>query len=409
MSLSGLEMRPITSEEYPAFYANLSVTFGENDRADEREFGRSILELERTLAVFDNGQVVAGAAIYSLSMALAGGPAPVAGVTWVGVRPTHRRRGLLTAMMTRQLAELHEAGEPVAALWAAESSIYGRFGYGLASQRVGVRLRRGESSFVQPFGAAAPLRLGVPADLRPDLRQVYDGLWTDRVGCFARTAPFWENRLYDAEYQRDGATPLLAVVSDSPGGPDGYALYATKEATKDSLPAGRVLVREVMATSPATYARLWRYLLDIDLMADVVADNLPVDDPLPHLLRDPRRARLTLKDGLWVRLVDVDRALANRSFGGPVDLVLEVTDESCPWNAGRWHLCGDSSGATCTRTDAPAELALSATELGAAYLGGTSLVTLGGAGRVEEHRRGALAAAARAFAVDPLPWCPLVF
>jgi predicted acetyltransferase len=89
-----------------------------------------------------------------------------------------------------------------------------------------------------------------------------------------------------------------------------------------------------------------------------------------------------------------------------VDVVLDVEDAFCPWNSGRWRLSGDAKGAVCGRTSDAADLALSVRELGAAYLGGVSLASLAGAGRVRELRQGALAEASVGFGATTAPWLP---
>ncbi len=406
-----LPIRPIEPGEYDAFADAVQLAFSGHDNAEEREVDRRLLEYDRTLAAYDGDRIVGTAGAFSLEMTLPGGPAPVAGVTIVGVKPTHRRRRVLTALMTRQLAELHEQHrEPVAALWASESAIYGRFGYGLASTHLTVTVPRAWSGFLPSTPAdAGRLRIEEPAKAQSELDRVYEAVRRDRVGHFARSAGFWELRLFDLERHREGAGPLSCALHEGADGVDGYALYATKPHWVDGAPDGTVSVREVVAASPVAAVALWRFLCDIDLMGRV-SGWMAVDDPLLHVLADPRRSAPRLSDNLWVRLVDVDRALAARRYAAPVDVVLEVADERCPWNAGRWRVTADSTGATCDRTVDSPDLTLTATELGAAYLGGTSLAALAAAGRIEELRRGALAPASTAFGTGGrAPFCPQVF
>jgi predicted acetyltransferase len=343
-------------------------------------------------------------------MTVPGGPAPVAGVTWVGVLPTHRRRGILTAIMRRQLTELHEAGgEAVAALWASEPVIYRRFGYGLAAVRVGVKA---ESS--SPFAPGAPalsgtLRMVEAKECRQVAEELYDRIRVDRPGLISRDTARWDVAFLDVESVREGSSSLTCVVVDTSAGPEGYLLYRTKREFGPTGPNGTVQVRELMATTPSAYAALWRYVLDIDLMRTVQAWNRPVDDPVLYLLGDVRRAQPALGDALWVRLVDVGRALAARTYSVAGSVVLEVVDHTCPWNAGRVRLDGGPDGATCTPTDASADLTLSATELGSAYLGGTRLTHMAAAGYVDEHTPGALDLADRMFTGRVAPWCAEVF
>jgi predicted acetyltransferase len=364
------------------------------------------VEPARFYGTYDDGAPVAIAGSFDLTMTVPGGPRPVAGVTWVGVKPTHRRRGLLTGLMRRQLDDLHAAGEAVAALWAAEGAIYQRFGYGPAAWDVSLKVPSG-AAFASPV-AANGLRL-----VEPDaavLGPIYDQAAERATGWTARGPQWWPFRLHDPEHRRAGATSLRAVLADGPGGVEGYALYATDPKWSGGVPGGVVKVRELVSTTADARARLWRYLLDLDLMDRVEAWAVAPDEPLLHLLAEPRSAVPTLKDNLWVRLVDVRAALATRCYAMDVDLVLEVADEFCPWNAGRWRLKGGPHGATCTATTDAAELELRVADLGAAYLGGTTLVARAAAGQVVERRPGALTEASLAFGWGaPAPYCPMVF
>src|SRR6185503_18593563 len=87
----------------------------------------------RALAAYDGDEPVALTGAYRFDLSIPGGELPCAGVTWVGVIPTHRRRGILRDLMRRELEDVHSWGEPIAALWASEAAIYGRFGYGHAA------------------------------------------------------------------------------------------------------------------------------------------------------------------------------------------------------------------------------------------------------------------------------------
>ncbi len=242
-----------------------------------------------------------------------------------------------------------------------------------------------------------------------ELSPAYDHARVRRSGWYARSQDWWNYRLQDPEHRRRGASELFAVVSRSSYGVDGYALYSTTSDWAGGAHQGKVRVRELVGTSPDVTARLWRYLIDLDLMGTVEC-HLALDDPLLHLLGNPRTANARLADYLWVRLVDVPAALAARSYATPVDLVLEVTDDFCPWNAGRFRLSGGPTGATCTPTDDAADLQVTAGDLGAVYLGGTSLQSRALAGHVVELTEGSLAHASVAFTWSgPAPYCPLVF
>jgi predicted acetyltransferase len=324
-------------------------------------------------------------------------------VTLVGVRPTHRRRGLLSTLMRRQLADVHDEGrEAVAALWASEPIIYGRYGYGFATAAGLLKVDKRRVALRKP--SSAQVELLAPGDALDAMRAVHDALRPQVPGMLDRDGPWWEDRLRDHESDRGGLQPLRAAVTD-----DAYALYAVKPDFGEDGPAGKVQVREVLATTADARAAIWGYLLGLDLTVELSWELAPSDEPLPHMVANAADASLRIGDGLWVRLVDVGRALAARAYREPLEVVIEVADDVCPWNAGRWALRWDGSTATCAPTALPAALELGAAELGAVYLGGTTLDQLARAGRVRELRGGALAAASRAFQGERAPWCPEIF
>jgi len=401
-----LPLRTLGPDDLDGAWGLLEIAFGGVDVPAERAVEFALVDPTRFYGAYDGPDPVATGGSFALTMTVPGGHRPVAGVTWVGVRPTHRRQGLLTSLMSRQLRDLHDAGEPVACLWASEGAIYQRFGYGPAAWEVALTIPS-RSPFTRPV-AASDLRLG-DAD-RADLARVYDLVAAGTPGWPERDDVWWDYRLFDPEARRSGASALRTVVADGPGGVEGYALYATKQDWGPGSPAGTVQVRELVASDAGTRARLWRYLLDIDLMGTVSTHRTAVDEPLLHLLAEPRATVPRLKDNLWVRLVDVGEALADRAYATDVDVVLDIVDDVCPWNAGRWRLSGNTSGATCAATTDPADLRLRAADLGAAYLGGTTLTARAGAGHVTELRPGSLTAAGTAFGwAGPAPYCPMVF
>ena len=419
-AVSSYILRTPTEDDWDAIFDVDQRAFNQVSSPEVTAAARAVLELDRFLIAEDpkappaygSGTLVGQTAIYSLSMTVPGGPRPVAGVTWVAVLPTHRRRGILTALMRRQLDGLHEAGgEAVAALWASEAAIYGRFGYGAASRRVELTIPRSARALSgTPTDPSLQVRYVEPAESVPLTQGVYDLMRLSRPGVPARTGAWRERAILDFASERNGASPLRCVmVTDHDGAVRAYARYATTLDFSDGTARGQVRVREAEGADPAAYATLWRFLCDQDLTDRVIVENRPVDDPLLHLLTDPRAALPALRDALFVRLVDVDRALEQRTYGAAVDVVLDVSDPVCPWNARRWRLSADETGASCLPTSDRADLTLSTTELGAAYLGGTTLAALAGAGRVVEHRTGALAAASRALAGVVEPWCPFIF
>ena len=420
-------IRVITQDELLALHHLDGHAFHAQPPSEQaRARVRSRVELERTVAAFDGGTMVGAAGAYSFRMRVPGALAAVAGVTLVSVLPSHRRRGILTSLMRHQLDDVHERGEAVAALYASEARIYGRFGYERASWHAAFSLRAGEGELAAgaPADGALRLRIAEPESARAELAKVYEMVLDERPGFFARNEAWWDRVLADEPESRGGASPLRCVLAEDDSGPRGYALFSGRDRWDEDafLPDSVIEVREVVTADPAASAAIWGDLLSRDLTTEFHLRLRPVDDPLLYLLADPRRVRARVADGLWVRLVDVGSALAQRRYASPVDVVIEVTDDSCGWNQGRWRLTAGAGGgpdpgtgtpagmgATCERTTDAADIALPVRALGAAYLGGTRLGPMAAAGLVTELRPGTLAPLSAALSWDPAPWCPMLF
>lgn len=375
------------------------------------------------------GGVVGVAGSYPLRLHVPGGPGAVidaAGVSWVSVLPTARRRGVLRAMMTRLLADRRDAGEAVAALWASEPAIYGRFGYGLATHHLAAKLPRTPGLLHAPdsdhlvvrYVSATPAllvdvaRRAAAADARAGT-PVYDERW-------ARL------RLADLAERRGGASELHAVVALDPRRGDddavrGYALFSDKEEWPDGIAAGVVGLRELTAVDVAARAALWRFLLDRDLSSGVDVGILDPDDPVLRWLPNLRAAQARLRDALYVRLVDLPRALVARTASAPLDVVVRVTDATCPWNDGVWHLQAREAAAPFVVEkvgvekvekvggEADVDLTVDVRELGSAYLGGVTVASSARAGLVQAQRAGAVDELSRALATDRVPFFPFLF
>ncbi|MDA3646488.1 GNAT family N-acetyltransferase [Saccharopolyspora indica] len=399
-----LSARGLRADESEAFFGVFSDAFLNDSLRSAAAGGLygPTFRLERAHGVFDGDVMIGGTGRIEQEITVPG-PAqcPLAAVTAVGVAPGNRRRGVLTALMRAQLDALHGNGTPIAALFASEAGIYGRFGYGIASY---------ESHLVVPRGAAFLPTVEVD-DRR--IREVdreqgveiararYSAVAADRIGWLSRSDGSWEARVLDWPTVRsDLGAPRFAVH------PDGYAIYRAKREWTPRGPAYQLHIAELVATTPQAYAALWRYLLDFDLVAEVHWRKAALDEPVLGMLANPRAVDRRVLDALWVRLVDLDRALMTRRYAAPLDVVLDVTDRFCPWNEGRWRLRADASGsATATRTEDAGHVSLDITDLAAAYLGGSTLAALARSGRVVEHEPGTLVATSRAFATDCAPHC----
>ncbi|MFE9098444.1 GNAT family N-acetyltransferase [Streptomyces sp. NPDC007264] len=403
------DVRVLRQDERDVWYHHLIRAFGGVDEPpEERQLWDDLTELDRFLGSWDGDTCVGTAGAFAFRLTVPGGASvPAAGITMVSVAATHRRRGVLTSMMRRQLDDIRSWGEPLAVLTASEPAIYGRFGFGAATFHVTAEIDTGRVRLSVPAGTDdVRLRYAQPADVLDACEAVYARLVPDRPGMLARQ-PGWERLgLLDAESHRDGASPLQCVVAERDGAITGYARFRTKLGWGVAGHDGTVTLTDLAALDPATDAALWRFLFGIDLTTTLVARGRPVDDAWQYMVSDIRRCRPRLRDALYVRPVDVRAALEARTYQAPVDVVFDVEDAFCPWNNGRWRLAGDTKGASCARTTEAADLSLSVRELGAAYLGGVSLVSLAAAGRVRELRQGALAEASTAFGSTVAPWMP---
>ncbi len=409
--MSQLEIRTATADDFPTLSEMLAGAFAYDFADDERDRDRIVFEPERNLLMVDGETVVGNAGAYTRDLTLPGAVSvPAAHVTMVGVSPTYRRRGVLTRLMTRQLRDVREAGEPVAALWASEGRIYQRYGYGLACLKLSYEIDLREVR-LSPRATAATGRLrdAAPRDARKDLQQVYERVRPHRPGWSSRDERWWDWTLDDPASRRSGMTVQRAVLFDSGESTDGYVLWRTKPDWNAAGPAGELRVVEIAAATPQAYAALWRFLLSFDLMRTARFGFAALDDPLLYLVDEPRRLSARASDALWVRLVDVPAALEARRYAAPLDVVIEVDDVLLPENAGRWRLRATGDDASCTPSADPADLVCDVADLSAAYLGGTSLAAMAAGGRVVERHAGALVAATTAFGWHRAPSAIEVF
>jgi predicted acetyltransferase len=386
-----------------AFYG-IGQYFGGFPTDEQLDRFSTYLPLDRMHAAFEGEEIVGGAGTFPFELSVPGGSLPCGGVSVVGVYPTHRRRGALRALMDAQLRDLHERGEPLAALFASEETIYGRFGYGLASWMGEVTIPREYGAFAQPFEPHGRVRLVSYEEAAALFPPIWEALRRRRPGMFSRSPDWWSLRTLRIPDEEQSNPKRLAVV-EFDGEAQGYAIYRTQMRFEEGSSASVLEVREAIATTNAAMAELWRFLLDVDWQATVHAELIPPDHPLFLLLANPRRAGYRRYDALWVRLVDVGAALAGRAYTGEGSVVLDVRDAACPWNAGRWRVSAEG----VERVEAEPDLVLDVSALGSAYLGAISFDQLRSGLRVEESTPGAVERADALFAWRPLPWCPEIF
>ena len=395
-----LEMRTVTTDEFVQWLRAEARAHG-NRLNDDPEALRPHFDLDRSIAIFDQGNIVGGAHSHRVEMSIPGGSAVTAGVANVAVEPTHTRQGLMTRMMHHQIEDIHQRGEPLAALFATESIIYGRFGYGIGSTHERWVIERQHNGYARPYESGGRIVFVDPVDITKELPEVFRRSTIDRPGVFQRPLHHWERDSQAPEHKQGGPGGLFYAAYENGGTLDGYVTYRITGTT--------LVVNELMAATKEANAALWRFCFDVDRITSTEALKRPVDDPLPWMLADPRRLQRSTRDGLWVRLIDVRTSLELRRYMLSGHLVLEITDHLCPWNDGRFELEGAFEGATCYTSNSSPDLALSVSSLASAYMGAVSFSALSQAGLVDERTPGALLRADQMFAVQYQPWTPCNF
>lgn len=388
-----LELRTATADDLPAMALADGRAFGTHYSEQDLDDLRPLLDPARFLLARDRDRIVGITGDHLFRMTLPGGAtADVAGVSWVSVATTHRRRGVLRALMRAQHQSYLDAGVTVSALTASEGAIYGRFGYGPADTTRGVEIDRTRAE----FRTGAPDPGGVwqveVDEARAHLPDVHER-WRRRTpGALSRSAPWWEFLLLDRERMRRGGSALFFLLHA-----DGFASYRVHREER------RCEVVDLFAASDEAHAALWRVLLGLDLITTVATWHCPSDDPLPFLLTDPRLVRtVEAQDGMWLRLLDIPAALAARSYAVELDVVLDVTDGFLD-RGGRFRLRGGPDGAHCEPTDRAPQLRTDVATLGALYLGGHRPSTTARAGLLQVQDPAQLPRLDAAFAAERMP------
>lgn len=409
-----IHIGPLNPESWDQSFEIGRIVFGDTVSPEVAAAEHSVLSDDRVIVATEvgpGGRLVGSTGSYAFDLTVPGGvTVPVAGVTNVGVLPTHRRRGIFRQLMQRQHDDLSAAGTPIAILNASDARIYGRIGYGMASRYALVRVRSG-ASFVGDV-PGRNLSLWRSADVHGVLAGLYEAARLVRPGTVTRSEAWWQMLLGPTENWKAGGHHEVVVVEPEGDDPGGYALYRAKHLSED--PFGekiRLEVREVVAATSDTHAALWRYLLDVDLV-DVVEATVPVDDPLLWRLGDPRAlGPRGTGDYLFARILDVPAALSRRRYRCDLDVTIGVVDPFRPDGAaaGTFRLEAGGDGAACERTDANPDVVMGVDVLGSLYLGGVDAAVLADAGRIDERRRGSVEALALAFGSARAPFCATHF
>jgi predicted acetyltransferase len=408
-----IEIRVCPPERFVELLKISEIAFGEDLSDDMIARVERVADKERWWAPFDGDRIVGTCGVFTMSMTVPGGELPTGGVTFVTVLPSHRRRGLMSGMMRLMIDDCHRRGEPLAALWAAEGAIYQRFGFGMATASVNLEADVRAIRYTRDWPREGSCRLLPVGEGRELVAPIYGAARAGRAGFFARTPDWWVGVLPFVDKDARGGEARRLVVYETDSGPEAYAVYKTKPDWSVRGPGGTLTVEEAVGSTVRGTREIWRYLLEVDLIRTLKTTRLPADHPLFALVSEPRRLGTTMGDGLWLRIVDVVSALQGRKYGidgrASGTLTLELRDEYCPWNAGRWTIAADDGQARVSRTDSEAEVSLDANDLASLFIGGSTATALAVAGRVAELHPGGLSAADCFFATALQPWSPQEF
>jgi predicted acetyltransferase len=371
------DLRYATPDEYPAIAELDGASFGYTFSPEAQEDAKLDLDLDRVLVAVDRDRIVGVSAELPFTMTLPGGEqVPATGLTWVSVEVTHRRRGIVRSLIERQLRAAADDRIPAVILSASEGGIYGRYGFGAATRVRKLLVQRRRARLAAPVDTGRVERMTTER-AREVLPALYERWRRTSPGGVTRDERRWQLLLLDREGDRDGRSGLMHLVH-----PDGYVSYRIRPNWGDGDPQGECFITDYVPITGEAHAALWAVLLSMDLLGSIESYRVPLEDPLPFLLTDPRAVEtLHLGDNLWVRPTDVPALLGRRRYGVEVDCVLEVRDALL--GDGRYRLRGGPDGAECTRTDAAPDVVLTVADLGALSLGGLRLHRLVRAGVAE--------------------------
>lgn len=408
-------VRPSVPTDLIAMFETMGLQFSfdlPDDPKDRESWKQRILDvggIDRGQIAEDGDRVVGSLGCFDFDMTVPGGSTPCAGTTWVTVAPSHRRQGVLRAMMQAHLDEAVGHGDSIAALWASDSAIYGRFGYGMAVEAVSIDLERTAASFKPGLPVPDKIEMVTTEAAASILPPLYEHIRTQTPGAFARSDAWWSHRrLRDTPDRREGQTALrTAVAYTDTGEPSGYAQFRIKGKFDGAHSDDRLHIIEIFGTSPSSWLALWTLVMGFDLVTRIKAEFRPLDDPLFEFLVGLRRVKRTLTDTMWVRVLDVCSALTARSYAHPDNLTLAITD-AMGYATGTYRISWDGVTAGCETTSEPPELTMDVSSLGVGLMGRPAFANGVRAGTIS----GSIEAATRAdrmFSHGRAPFCPEVF
>lgn len=406
-----ITLRAVSTDEFAALAELDAAVFGYRPKAEDVDYLRSTFEPSRTVCAFEGDRMVASSVALNLELTLPGGSrVQMAGLTWMAVRPTHRRQGLMRRLMMAQLEAVAARNEPVAGLMASESLLYHRFGFGIASHSAHVEIESRHAALRTPIRDAGTI---VAVDLDTFLQHVIElhmRASAERNGMVSRSAGSYRQSYRHAAEELGGAAPAqLYAHRDHVGIVDGVVSFRIAANWEGPFPNYELRISYLLAITAAAEIALWGMCLGHDLVTRVVANGRPVDEPIVDLLADPRRWIARPLDELYLRPTNIPTLLAARRYAREGAVVIELCDEVLPSAGGRFLLEATRDAAACLPTNAPADLVLGPAALGAAILGDTPIERLWRAGLVEERTSGAVSLATSMLRWSPAPWASYVF
>jgi predicted acetyltransferase len=402
--------RPITKDEIERFREQVERGFGDDLAEEDRDSEQflALMPLDLTVAAYDGDEMVGTLAAFEFDVTVPGGAAvAMTGTTVVTVQPTHRRQGVLSAMMHDHLDAVARRGDALVGLWASETGIYGRFGFGHATSRDEVEAPT--LAVTIATASEGTVRLIDPDSVGEVFPSIYDAARRKRAGMLSRRQDWWAHSVvHDPPHRRDGMSAKRFAVYQADGSTEGYVIYVQKSDWSGEVPLGQVKVIEAISTTDRAHTGLWQYLAGIDLYPRIRWWNLPVDDPLWWKLAEPRRLVRKRDDALWVRIMDVPAALEARSYETDGSIRIAVEDPFRPDISGGYELAVSDGVGKCVAVDGNADVNLGVDALGALYLGGSNAVSMAAAGKID-GAADRVSLLHKLFRTDVAPWCEEVF
>lgn len=401
-----IDVRSISSEQLPSFRQAQLVGMGLDPSSDDIEAVRGVFELGRSQVAFEGKRIIGTLGCVGFQLSLPGGIASMAGTTNVAVLPTHRRRGVMRKLMMHHFGDARDHGEYMLGLWASQSSIYGRFGYGAAAQLCDLSVEAQRVRVAAPHAEKLMITLEPIEKAEQPIVEIYEQARRNVPGMTSRSPQWWRwRRFHDPPSRRGGASSYLFAIARDGSRPVAYAQYRRSSCWREGLPEDELILHELVGLTPRSEIALWNYLLSIDLVSHVRAPNCPRDQLLSECVDEPRRVKQRYEDSLWIRPLKISDMLAARTYRHLGKIRIHVQDDCLPEVGGTFQLDGGPDGAECRRVEGSADISLDVSTLGRLVLGGSRATTLARVGLIEGDHP-AVRTMDSMFLADRSPWCP---